>query len=236
MPEPNGHVDLAGYLLEQLEGADRAHVERHLAGCEACRTEVRELEPTVRLLAFAAPAVDPPAGLEGRVFLAVERAALAEASAIEEARPRRRAWLGRRTGAFGALAVATAVVVALLAWPGGVPLELETTLAAPAGGSARADVEVRKTGIGRVITLRSDSLPILPKGEYYEVWFAAPGDSPSRPDRISAGTFHPDEAGRTSVRLAAAVDPALFPVVIVTAEPGDGDPGPSGREVLRSSR
>ncbi len=114
------------------------------------------------------------------------------------------------------------------------PFELETTLAATTGGAASAEVEVRKTGIGRVITLRSDSLPILPKGEYYELWFVGPGDRPGRPNRISAGTFHPDEDGRSHVRFAAAVDPALFPVLIVSAEPSDGDPRPTGPDVLRS--
>ena len=93
---------------------------------------------------------------------------------------------------------------------------------------------MRKTGIGRVIAFRSDSLPILPKGDYYELWFVGPGDSPARPNRISAGTFHPDEQGRSRVRFAAAVDPALYPVLSVTAEPGDGDPRATGPEVLRS--
>jgi hypothetical protein len=41
--------------------------------------------------------------------------------------------------------------------------------------------------------------------------------------------------GRTDVHLAAAVDPALYPVLSITAEPGDGDPRPSRREALRSS-
>jgi Anti-sigma-K factor rskA, C-terminal len=113
-------------------------------------------------------------------------------------------------------------------------LELEALLTSPTGGAAQATIEVRKTGIGRVIAIRSDELPILPKGEYYELWFVGPGDAPGRPNRISAGTFHPDQAGRTDVRLAAAVDPALYPVVSITAEPGDGDPAPSRREVLRS--
>jgi hypothetical protein len=96
-----------------------------------------------------------------------------------------------------------------------------------------ATARVTKTGIGRVIVLRTDELPILPKGELYEVWFVGPGDSPSQPNRISAGTFHPDAEGRTDVRLAAAVDPARYPVLSVTREPGDGDPRP-GVEVLRS--
>jgi hypothetical protein len=39
------------------------------------------------------------------------------------------------------------------------------------GGPVEANVEVRKTGIGRVSRLESgEDLPILPKGEYYELW------------------------------------------------------------------
>jgi hypothetical protein len=134
----------------------------------------------------------------------------------------------------GAAALVAIAIVALtsLQAPAGV-LELDTVLQAPAGPAA-ASVEVRKTGIGRVITLESDSLPILPKGDYYELWFVGAGDRPEAPNRISAGTFHPDEDGRSFVRFAAAVDPALYPVLSVTAEPGDGDPRPTGPEVLRS--
>ena len=94
-------------------------------------------------------------------------------------------------------------------------------------------LDVVKTGIGRVIDLRTDDLEILPIGEYYEVWFVGPGDTPDEPNRISAGTFHPDPEGRSFVTFAAAVDPAKYPVVVVTAEPGDGDPHPTGAEVLR---
>ena len=49
-----------------------------------------------------------------------------------------------------------------------------------------------------------------------------------------ASTFHPDRQGRSGARFTAAVDPARFPVLSVTAEPGDGDPRPTGPEVLRS--
>jgi len=37
------------------------------------------------------------------------------------------------------------------------------------------------------------------------------------------------------VRLHAAVDPAKFPELSVTAEPGDGNPERTGPEVLRSA-
>lgn len=104
-----------------------------------------------------------------------------------------------------------------------------------AGASADVGGElvVRRTGIGRVVRLETDDLPILPKGEFYEVWFVGPGDSAASPNRISAGTFHPDDDGSSRVTFAAAVDPALFPAVAVTAE-SDRDPRPSATEVLRA--
>ena len=110
--------------------------------------------------------------------------------------------------------------------------ELEATLTSPSGATSAA-ASVRKTGIGRVIDLRTDELPILPEGQYYELWFVGPGDRPGEPNRISAGTFHPDPEGRSNVRFAAAVDPEKYPGLAVTREPGDGDPAP-GQDVLRS--
>ena len=86
---------------------------------------------------------------------------------------------------------------------------------------------VTKTGIGRVVELDTADLEILPAGDFYEVWFVGPDDTPDSLDRISAGTFHPDPDGRSQVTFAAAVDPSLYPTVEITAEPGDGDPTPA---------
>ncbi len=182
----------------------------------------------------AIPPVVPPQALEARVLEAIAREAAPEA-------PAGRRWSLRWPRLVPAMAAAAAlvavVVVVATSLRGGQAgmLELQAVLHAPTGQAAAA-VEVRKTGIGRVITFDSDSLPILPKGDYYELWFVGPGDRPGKPNRISAGTFHPDEDGRSDVHFAAAVDPALYPVLSVTAEPGDGDPRATGPEVLRSRR
>ena len=101
-------------------------------------------------------------------------------------------------------------------------------------GSATGTLTVVNIGVGREVGLSTSDLPILPKGEYYEVWFVGPGDSPQRPNRISAGTFHPNEDGESEITLTAAVDPSLYPQVVVTAESGNGDPSSSGRVVLRA--
>jgi anti-sigma-K factor RskA len=189
-------------------------------------------EQLVAAIREAIPPVAPPASLEAHVRDAVARDTGAREPATTRLRVRRR----RPVLAFAGVAVAAAALAVLLGGrpePAGKP-ELATVLRAPAG-QAVAAVEVRKTGIGRVVSFRSETLPILPKGEYYELWFVGPGDRPGRPNRISAGTFHPDEDGRSVVRFAAAVDPARYPTLSVTAEPGDGDPRATGPEVLRSS-
>lgn len=113
-------------------------------------------------------------------------------------------------------------------------VEYAGPMAGPDGRPAEAQLSVIATGIGRVVELDTAVLPILPTGELYEVWFVGPDDAPGTPDRISAGTFHPDRAGLSQVRFAAAVDPALYPVVEITAEPGDGNPAATGTVVLRA--
>lgn len=239
MSEPQQpHLDVAGYALGRLTTPERARFERHLEGCSHCVAELEELQRVTAALSLALPDGDPPADLEARTLAAVLRAR-------DEASPRIPTHpTGRRRWALGGLATAGAIASLAGAFvlggrladdePVG-SLELSAVLRAPDGDDRSASVRVTETGIGRVVELSSADLPILPKGELYEVWFVASEDRPGSPRRISAGTFHPDPEGRSEVRLAAAADPALFPVISVTAEPGDGDPSP-GREVLRSGR
>ena len=158
---------------------------------------------------------------------------------IESRRARPRA--GRPAPAAAAACVAILLVAggAFLAGrlsegsggPGGV-VEYAGRIDGVAPGVSGA-LRVTKQDIGRVVRLETDDLPILPKGQFYEVWFVGPGDAPGSRRRISAGTFHPDPAGRSDVSLTAAVDPALYPVVAVTAQPGGGAPGALGPEVMR---
>jgi hypothetical protein len=196
-------------------------------------------ELLARALDDDAPAA-PPAD---RIAALRERAAAQHAP---DARPVTPAAPGGR-GRSPWLAVA-AVVVALLAGFGvarsferdedsGVAgdTEYDGPMTGSDGQTAAADLTVVGTGIGRVVDLRTGILPILPTGEYYQVWFVATDDAPDALDRISAGTFHPDPQGRSDVRFAAAVNPALYPIVEITAEPGDGNPLPTGPVVLRAT-
>ena len=102
-----------------------------------------------------------------------------------------------------------------------------------AAGQGSIDLAGRKTGIGRILRITSNDIPVLPTGELCEVWFIAPDDTAAHPDRISAGTFHPDAKGHTDVSLTAAVVPSKYPVLAITAEAGDGNPAASTTEVTR---
>jgi len=196
--------------------------------------DMRELDRTIALLRDAAPPFDAPPDLASRVHQAVIALDAPEPEPVREKAGRlaiskpRLSW--PRFALAGGLAVALVAAVLAVTQIAGEPdgvLEVSGELAS-ADGATLASVEVREIGIGRIVDLESDALPILPKGEYYEVWFVGPGDSEADPNRISAGTFHPDADGISDLELKAAVDPALFPVIEITSEPGDGDPAPSG--------
>ena len=254
MPEETSiHTDVAGYALGSLTPGERDAFEGHLVTCRSCQAELRQLRQAGDLLRSASPSVEPPTGLAARTMAAIDQAAAGKGSgtpsvAPEEhtaptpSRPRRRRFpVTVRRGGF---ALAAALVLGGAVYAGtvlddgddeGAPVELQASLQAPDGRAVQAGAEVVKTGIGRVIQFDTRDLPILPKKDYYELWFVGPGDTLKRPNRISAGTFHPDPQGRSSVRFAAAVDPAKYPVLSVTSEPGDGNPQRTGREVLRST-
>ncbi len=255
-PETDIHADLGAYLLGSLTPQERARFEAHLASCGRCRDEARELAGTVEALPMALEVsdVEIPDDLEAGIVEAVRRDAAAREDGVgsEQGEPPRepsprerrgwRAWLApRRLAAAGAAAAVIAIAVVAGTriagedGPAGRPgtLEVAGTMVAPGAGAETGEVRVQMTGIGRLISFRSDELPILPTGEYYELWFVGPGDSPETPNRISAGTFHPNERGRSRVEFTAAVDPAKYPILSVTAEPGDGNPARTGPEVLR---
>jgi hypothetical protein len=98
--------DLAPELaLGIADGEDRAWALEHLAGCPACRAHVDDLSSVADELVHLAPAVEPPAGFDGRV---------AGGMAPEPARTP-----GRRRFAIPAIAaVAAAAAAALAVWVG----------------------------------------------------------------------------------------------------------------------
>ena len=58
----------APYALGALAPEERSAFETHLAGCEACRADVRSFAEVAGLLSHGAPSADPPPGVRERVL------------------------------------------------------------------------------------------------------------------------------------------------------------------------
>ena len=90
---------------------------------------------------------------------------------------------------------------------------------------------VATTGVGREVTIEIERLRDPRPSGLYELWFVARDGR-----RVSAGTFHPDDDGRGTVRLVGAADPKVYPGITVSLEPADGNPRRQGPDVLRAVR
>ena len=93
------HTLAAAYAMDAVPRPDEARFERHLAGCDSCRQEVRGLREATAALASAA-AVDPPAAFrDAALRAAAQTRQLPPADSASPARwaafRGRPGWLGR---------------------------------------------------------------------------------------------------------------------------------------------
>jgi hypothetical protein len=101
-----GHIRdlLAEVALGVADGADRARVLQHVAGCAGCREELERESALADELLLLAPEQEPPPGFELGVLAAI--------APPDPARPRRR--VARLLPALAAAAVAAAVTAGAL--------------------------------------------------------------------------------------------------------------------------
>lgn len=231
----------APYALGALAADERTAFEAHLAQCDSCRAEVRSFVEVAGLLAYGAPAAEPPAGLRARV--------MAEARRVRPIAPRRRA--GGAVAWFAAAAgVLLAVGAGVEAWRlAGRVRTLESQVAALDSSAAVAEstlalltgpqvhvVTLAGTGRppaarvfwnhtrGRFIVVASD-LPPAPAGRAYQLWAIAKGRPP-----MSMGTFNTDALGRATLVLPVSGEIAALEFIDncgLTEEPAGGSPQPT---------
>jgi anti-sigma-K factor RskA len=168
-----------------------------------------EYDELAELVRLAAPPFNVPVGLEERVFARI---------APPQRRRRLRLW-------WLAAPVAVAAAAAAFLVAGGSELERYELR----GGGAQVSATVQTTGVGREVTIEIDRLRDPRPDGLYELWFVAPDGR-----RVSAGTFHPDDEGRGTVRLVGAADPMVYTQIRVSLEPADGKPRRQGPDVLRA--
>ncbi len=66
------HVDVAGWLLGDLEPDEHDRISRHLAACAACRVAVDDLRDAAEWVLGAGPDPEPSPGLPDRIVAAIE--------------------------------------------------------------------------------------------------------------------------------------------------------------------
>ncbi|ATL29413.1 anti-sigma factor [Streptomyces formicae] len=234
------HTATGAYVLHALAPAERAAFERHLAVCDACAQEVRELAATAERLGLAVSAAPPPQ-LREQVLRQITT--VRQEPPRVPTPPRARAWSLRASrlvlaaclaaaAAFGGIAVwqhqsaedartqarraerqaehRAAELAEVLAAP-----DARTVTAKLADG-ARATVVVSK-GRDRAAFLAS-ALPDLPTGKVYQLWFDDAG-------KMRPAGLLTDSGGTNAVLMEGAVDDASG--MGVTVEPSGGSPEPT---------
>lgn len=234
------HTLAGAYALDAVTGADRVRFERHLAHCQACARELRELREAAARLAGAV-AVQPPEGLSERVLTAAARTPQWPPTIM---RPADRSPARRRTLPRLALAGAAACLAAGAVALGAVTLSTRDQLGAAAlrehaiaqvlaapdavlltarvvdGGTATVVMSHRD----RSLVVTTDGLPRLPPGRDYQLWLMGP--SGNRP----AGMLPAQREGMTGPVVATGLRPGDW--LGLTVEPAAGSARPTSHPIL----
>jgi anti-sigma-K factor RskA len=220
----NGHErrsdEIAAFLLGALEPGEAAELERHLAGCEECQTELEWLRPAVQLLPESAPRVEPPPQLRGRLMEQV-RSEVESAPATSQARRWSiGGWSLRPVAGLAALVLVVAAVAAYAIGSGDSGGANTTTVVEGHSPGVVAEV-VRDDGSG---TLHLTNLHQLPPNKVLQAWV-------QRGKRVvSAKTlFVPNQDGTASATID---DMEGVNTVMVTAEPRGGSTQPTSPPIV----
>ena len=214
--------ELASYLLGALDPADAASLERHLAGCEECRTELEWLRPAVQLLPEAVDPVDPPEDLRARIM----GEARTDAERAKRSRFRSRYGL-RPTGlrplaGLAVLALFLAAVAGYAIRDGGDGQDATTVVE---GQAPAVTAEVVRSGDSG--TLHLAHVRPLPSDEVLQAWVQRDGRVES-----ARTLFVPNRDGTATVAID---DMRGVEVLMVTAEPRGGSEQPTGEPIVSVS-
>lgn len=231
------HALSGAYVLGALPADEQAAFERHLAGCEPCRQEVRELRETAARLGTSA-AVVPPADLRGRVLGQAQRTRQLPPVADRRSMVSGLPWQSRAV-----LGLAAALLVAVMVLTGAtvhLTRELDrersrsdavaAVLAAPDARTVTGKAETSGSGTvvvsrrsGRAVFLAS-ALSSLPEQRTYQLWFIGSGGA------RSAGLVNPGADGRVAPRVLSGLGDAGQ--IGMTVEPAGGSARPTTTPVL----
>jgi len=207
--------DLAAYMLGALEPGEAAEFERHLAGCEHCRGEMRWFEPAVQTLPESVERQKPPRSLRESLMAEVR----ADVRPAKKPRPR---WSWRPAMAFAAMVLVVAAVAGYEIGKGGGGEEGASTVVSRSHG-----ITVKMVREGDGGTLRLTGVHQLPPEKVLEAWVRREGKVEPVP-----ALFVPDREGRASTQIE---DMSGVDTVMVTEEPQGGSEEPTAPPVVTMS-
>ena len=223
----NGHErrsdEIAAFLLGALEPGEAAELERHLAGCEECRTELEWLRPAVQLLPESVERVEAPPQLRGRLMEQVRAEADGAPAPVRKRRWSIEGWSLRPVAGLAALVLVVAAVAAFAVGSGDSGSSNATTVVTGHSPGVVAEV-VREGGTG---TLHLANVHQLPSDKVLQAWVERDGQV------VSAKTlFVPNQDGTASATID---DMEGVKTVMVTAEPRGGSVQPTGDPIVSVS-
>lgn len=235
----NDHLDaelVALLALGERPGTpeQNAAADRHLTVCGPCRSEVDELAVVARTARHTqgdGELVPPPAS----VWAGIEQALATDPAAspvtgLADRRLRTSRWLNVAAAACaGALLGGGAVYAATSTQRTTAPTTVMAAAALEplAGSSARGSVEVVSTNAGPRVAVDVTGLAVA--DGFYEVWLL---DRDGK-KLIALGVL--DRTDKGEFAMPPGVSMADYPVVDVSLEPSDGDPGHSHHSLVRGT-
>jgi anti-sigma-K factor RskA len=224
------------YAAGAMTDSERMEYARHLEEdqCVVCRSEVKELQSAVSMLAYTAPSASPSPSVRTRLM---EQARASAAAPI--IRERQRPAFGWFQWVTAALAVAS-LVVAFMALRTNSELRRTITLITSPGNRVidLAGQGTNKQASARIVVSRQDKrwvvyvrdLPPAAAGMTYQLWFVPKTGNP-----ISATVFNTGANGLTEIEVQLPNDLPELQAAAVTTEPAGGLPQPSGMFALLGS-
>jgi anti-sigma-K factor RskA len=217
--------NVAAYALGALDETEARAFRAHLDQCAVCQDELAAFEQVVNILPTSAPTYRAPRRLRRRVMNAIaEEARTGRAS---ETRPaRRRRALPRPALAFGgAMALAVAAVVVVLA-VGSSGSSQPRVIAAQVAGTGSASLRVGQ-GHAELVVHRFQAPPA---GQIYQVWLQRGKAGAAIPTKALFGV---NDQGDADVDVPGNLHGVTL--VMVTREPAGGTQKPTHPPVIRAS-
>jgi anti-sigma-K factor RskA len=233
------HTLTGAYAVDGLGADERSLFERHLAECEPCRREVRELQATAARLGFAA-AQTPPPQLRDRVLAAAAGTRQLPPVVDELSMARRdrvRRWAPRLTAVAAAVLLVATVVLGVqnarlddqVQTSQQSAAQLQRVLTAPDAKVVRS--RVSEGGQARLVVSRQQSTALFlasgmdaaPRSKAYQLWLIGPGGA------RSVGLVTPASDGTARASLSELGDARE---VGMTVEPAGGSQQPTSDPVV----